>query len=78
MTMKVSHAGSALTAGLCCIDGRTMSLFIPSLFSWTIVGSADYEDTWIKTRGNSQSLWVVQMACEHKYLCKGYIFSNLR
>lgn len=25
----------------------------------------------------SHSLWVVQMACKHKYLCKGYFFSNL-
>lgn len=77
-TIRVSHAGSALTAGLCCIGGRTMSLFSPSLFSWTIVRSADA----LRAPGLGQkrkfsfSLCIVQVACKQKHPCKHYIFFN--
>lgn len=76
MTIRLSHAGSALTAGLCCIGGRTMSLFSPSVFPWTIVGSADA----LRAPGSRQkrkfsfSLCIVQVACKQKYPCKHYIF----
>lgn len=77
-TIRLSHAGSALTAGLCCIGGRTKSLFSPSFFSWTIVGSADA----LRVPGLRQkrkfsfSLCIVQVAGKQKCPCKHYTFFN--
>lgn len=49
--MRLSHAGSALTAGFCCKRGRTMFLSVPSFFPWTMVGSSRFgQDTWFKKK----------------------------
>lgn len=56
-TIRLSHAESALTAGLCCTGGRTMSLSIPSFCPWTIVGSSRFcQDTWFKRKEEIRKL----------------------